>query len=193
MPASLAGPWLGSSAFGVRHKEDAHTPVRGSDSRSFVHENPDGVTLSLQILTNVVRGKGEDSRYGLKNAPNRLNFTDQPRAFGPEIPFVRFRPAPAGARKGLARKSPVDDVDTTLFIFFAIANRLHNSLAGQFAHIVENGDAGPAFSQYRPAKFILFAHRGNLSARALERDVQSSDSRKQRQSRHRAASPRSAS
>jgi hypothetical protein len=79
-------------------------------------KNPDGVTLPLQILTNVVRGKGEDSRHVFSHNPIRFNFSDQPRKLRPEISIVVFPFLAAGKREGLTRKSAVNDVNC--FNFF---------------------------------------------------------------------------
>jgi hypothetical protein len=74
-------------------------------------KNPNGVTLPLQILTNVVRGKGEDSRYVFSHNPSRSNFSDQPRKLRPEMAFVVFSVAASGAGKGLTREPTIDDVN----------------------------------------------------------------------------------
>jgi hypothetical protein len=95
----------------VRHKEDPRASVRGADSRSFIMKNPDGVTLPLQILTNVVRGKGQNSRYVLSHNPSRFNFSDQPRKLRPEISVVVFPLSIPCKRKGLTGKTAVDNVN----------------------------------------------------------------------------------
>jgi hypothetical protein len=156
----------------VRHEEDSRSAVEGADSRSFITKNPDGVALPLQILTNVVRGKGEDSRYVFSDNPSRSNFPDQPRKFRPEVAVVVFPFFGAGNRKWLTGKTSVDDVNRS------------NLITSQCFDVVVDGNIRPVPAEYRPAKFVALAHGGDPSSRRFKSQVYPANSCEKRQARH---------
>jgi hypothetical protein len=143
----------------VRHKEDPRSAMRRSDSRSFIMKNPNGVTLPLQILTNVVRGKIEDSRYVFSDNPSRFKLSDQPRKLRPEIPVVVFPVSTTGVRKALTGEASEDDV-----------NRF-NFLTSQGLNIVVKRDVRPMPAKNPLAEFVALAHRDSLSSCRLKRQV----------------------
>jgi len=100
-----------SAPVGVCHKEDARTPVRGSDSRSFIIEYPDGVTRALQVRTNIVAGNSQDSSNIFTDDPTRSNFADNAQHFWPEVAVVGFAFAFAREREGLAGEAARNEVD----------------------------------------------------------------------------------
>jgi hypothetical protein len=175
-PFALQGPRSASVAFGVRHKEDARSAMEGSESRSFITKNPDCVALPLQILTNVVCGKIEYSRYVLSHNPSRFNFSDQPRKFRPEIPVVAFPFLASGKRKGLTGKSAVDDVNGS------------NLLTSQCSNVVVKWNVRPVPGQHRAAKLVALAHGGDGSSGGFKSQVDSPYSCKKRQAPHRRTS-----
>jgi hypothetical protein len=131
-------------------------------------KNPDCVALPLQILTNVVRGKGEDSRYVFSDNPSRFKFSDQPREVRPEIPAVVFRFPVSGDRKGLTGKTAVDDVNRS------------NFFTPQCFYVVVNGNVRPMLPENSLAKLVALAHGDNSASRRFKGQVQTSDSREER-------------
>jgi hypothetical protein len=142
--------------------------MRGADSRSFVMKNPDGVTLPLQILANVVRGKGQNSRYVFSHNPIRFNFSDQPRKLRPEISIVFFPFFGSGNREGLTGKTAIDDVNISNFFTF------------QCFDVVIDWYIGPMPIKYRSAKLIAFTHGDNTPSSRFKRQVDSANAAKER-------------
>jgi hypothetical protein len=161
-----------SSASGVRHKEDSRSAVEGSDSRSFMMKNPDCVALPLQVLTNVVRGKVQDSRYVFTHNPSRSNFGDQPRKLRPEIAVVVFRLLGSGNREGLTGKPAEDDVNRS------------NFLTSQCFDVSVNRYVRPVAAQNSLAELVTFTHGDDTSASRLKRQVDTSDTGEKRQPSH---------
>jgi hypothetical protein len=135
-------------------------------------KNPDGVPLALQILTNVVRGKGEDSRYVFTHNPSRFKLSDQPREVRPEIAVVVFPLLASGNRKGLAGKTAVDDVNRS------------NVLTPQCFDIGIDRNIRPMPMEYRSAKFVALAHGDDGTTHRFKRQIYASDSREKRQAPH---------
>jgi hypothetical protein len=103
-------------------------------------KNPDCVALPLQILTNVVPGKGHNSRYVLSQNPRRSNFSDQPRKFRPEISVVVFPFLASCKREGLTGKTAVDDVHCS------------NFFTSHCLYVVINRNVGPVSIEYQSAE-----------------------------------------
>jgi hypothetical protein len=152
-PASFAALWFGSSAFGVRHKEHARSPVPGSDSSSFKIPNPDRVAVTLQVRTNVVSGKGQDSRNVLSDNPTRHNFGDQARKLRPQISVVAFPFLVSRQAEWqlLAGETAVNEFDRRRSCVF-------QHLLSEIPNILEYRDIRPMPAQNAPAKQLALAH-----------------------------------
>jgi hypothetical protein len=158
----------------VRHKEDSHSAVRGADSRSFVTEYPNGVPLTLQVRTNVVRGKLQDSRYVLHNNPNRLNLSDEPRKLRPEVSGIVFSFPLSRDRERLTRNPSENDVDFICFSFM----KYHFS--SYLMNVFEDRDSWPAISKYLLTKWLYLTERDRFNTGCLRRYIHASDAGKKR-------------
>jgi hypothetical protein len=138
--------------------------VRGTDSRSFKLAYPDVVADTVQCLTNLVPGNGEDSRHVFKNQKIRHKLSGNPVNLSPQITRVFFSSAPSSHRDGLAGGASVDDVDTRF-----------NVSALQFLYILINRHVRPVFAQYAPAKGVLLAHGGRAYPSGFGGKVEAAD------------------
>ena len=139
------------------HEEYPCPPVRRPDSQSFKIPNPDLVAEMLQILADVIGGKGKDARDVLSNDPTRANLSDQPRKLRPQESIVVPSFPVTSHGEGLAWESSVNNVNCSDI------RTLH------LPHVLKQRHIRPVFPKYLPAERINLAHRCHDPTGLLER------------------------